>query len=124
MSNEHEYSDAVAKCWCGKHRKQFGIVLKSISQGIWQVQHSFLCSANYVDRGAATHDKIRNFHVGEHYNGCKFCRGNNLFQCNKCKEYSCCHSGGMLSNTIVTCGNCGMRCVLSGYAKTMKISGD
>ena len=50
--------EAVAKCWCSKTKKKFGIVVTSEMGELWIVQHSFLCSDHYVDKTAEAKGKI------------------------------------------------------------------
>ena len=116
--------EAIAQCWCSKTKKKFGIVVVSESSGNWIVQHAFLCSDHYVDATSEAKGKIGQVEISDGYNGCKHCGNNDLFQCGDCKEYSCCRSGGISPIKTVRCGNCGMRGVISGIAKSMNISGD
>ena len=117
------FREAIAKCWCSKTKKKFGIVVSETSE-LWMVQHSFLCSDHYVDTKAEAKGKIGQVDISDHYNGCKHCGNNNLVQCGDCKEYSCYWPGDILSVETVRCGNCGMKGIVSGHAKSINILGD
>ena len=116
--------EAIAKCCCSKTGKKFGIVVVSGTGGLWVVQHSFLCSDHYVDKTAEARGTIGEVDISDHYNGCKDCGNNALVQCGDCKEYSCCRSGGISPIKTMQCGNCGVKGIISGYAKSINISGD
>ena len=116
--------EATAKCWCSKTGKVFGIVVAADNVESWMVRHSFLCSAHYVDAASECSGKIGQVQISNEYNGCKHCGNNSLVQGDQCKEYSCFNAGGFSPIETVKCGNCGMRGVVSGMAKSMTISGD
>lgn len=127
MTSEFEKpasKEAIAKCCCSKTRKKFGIVVVSDTSGLWVVQHSFLCSDHYVDKTAEARGKIGQVDISDHYNGCKHCGNNNLVQCGDCKEYSCYWPSDILPVEIGRCGNCGMKGIVSGHAKSINILGD
>lgn len=120
----HLVKEATARCWCSKSRSKFGIVLVSSSGGYWIVKHSFLCSEHYVDAASECRGEIAQIELSDDYNGCKHCRNNSLIQCDACKEFSCYNAGVFSFSKSVTCGNCGMRGVVAGTAKSIKLSGD
>jgi len=126
---KHEYEgpatkEAIAKCWCGKTKKKYGIVVTSETGERWTVQHSFLCSDHYVDKTAEAKGEIGQVAISDHYNGCKHCGNNDLVQCGDCKQYSCYRAGGISPIKTVRCGNCGMKGIISGHAESMHISKD
>ena len=123
-TDKRNLKEAVVKCWCSKTKRTFGIVVVSESKQDWIVQHSFLCSAHYVDSAAESTAKIGQVHISQAYNGCKHCGNNDLVQCGECKEYSCYSSAGFFPTISVQCGHCGIRGAISGIAKSMKLSGD
>ncbi|WP_145060338.1 hypothetical protein [Adhaeretor mobilis] len=116
--------EAVAKCWCSKTRAKFGVVVTSDTGETWTVQHSFLCSPEHVDAASDRNKKIGQIEISDNFNGCKHCNNDTLIQCSECKEYSCHNTKRFAILKSVTCGNCGLRGVVSGMAKSMKTTGD
>ena len=116
--------EATVKCWCVKTLQKFGVVVHSRDGEEWSVKHSFLCSEKYVDPSSEPFSTIGGFMVAESYNGCKRCGNKGLFKCEECSEINCERIGGLVPTKVTRCANCRKWVWLSGYAKSINISGD
>ncbi len=110
----------VAGCYCSKRRHIFGLVIARNKDDAFEIYHSFLLGDSYpkTELGGTTKGRLS---LSESYNGCKFCKNGEIFQCGKCGELNC---QGLREGNEVVCGKCGNRAELGGYIESFSTKHD
>lgn len=115
MTSKHESvhppREVVARCWCSKSRRRFGLVFEHVGDRHWELRHSYAVSDSYEEPEFAKTEIRGQVTIRENYNGCKWCGDRSVFQCGHCKAFNCqAHAEG----GRVRCTNCGNSGVVAG----------
>jgi hypothetical protein len=113
--------EVIARCWCSKVRKRFGLVLERKSGQLWEIRHAYSISESYEE--AECHGLNISGTVGicDAYNGCKWCADKRIFQCGQCQAFNCqAHE----REDVFRCANCGNAGILSGTIRSFSSAND
>ena len=113
--------EVVARCWCSRSRRRFGLVFELSGDGHWELRHSYAVSDSY-EEPESTKTVIKGpVTIRENYNGCKWCGDHSVFQCGHCKAFNCqAHAEG----GRVRCANCGTSGVVAGEITSFSSAND